>query len=155
MIPSFSILALAGMASAKVLPGHYRMDNLHSLPPLIDIRSIHDSDTEPCKLVSDAYEKYGSPGSRSAVPLAPSVGIACLKSVPLQKKRDLELLDYLVPYLSYQSTLEILADPPEGYLIPGVDVLGGIEVIRSKLKNDEYQTQYEVMTGLQSIVSYP
>lgn len=155
MIPSFSILALAGMASAKVLPGHYRMDNLQSLPPLIDIRSIHNSDAEPCKLVSDAYEKYGSPGSRSIVPLAPSVGIACLKSVPLQKKRDLELLDYLLPYLSYQSTLEILADPPEEYLIPGVDVLGGIEVIRSKLKNDEYETQYEVMTDLQSIVRYP
>ncbi|KAH8729861.1 hypothetical protein BGZ61DRAFT_492036 [Ilyonectria robusta] len=127
------------------------MASAKSLPPLIDIRSIHNSDAEPCKLVSDAYEKYGSPGSRSIVPLAPSVGIACLKSVPLQKKRDLELLDYLIPYLSYQSTLEILADPPEEYLIPGVDVLGGIEVIRSKLKNDEYQAQYEVMTDLQSI----
>ncbi|KAH7007595.1 hypothetical protein EDB80DRAFT_578049 [Ilyonectria destructans] len=128
------------------------MDKLQSLPPLIDIRGIRDSGTEPCKLVSDAYEKYGSPGNPVTVPLAPSVGIACLKSVPLQKKRDLELLDYLLPYLSYQSTLEILADPPKEYLIPGVDVLGGIEVIRSKLKNDEYETQYEVMTDLQSII---
>jgi hypothetical protein len=82
------------------------------------------------------------------------VGIACLKSVPLDKKRDLELLDYLEPLIGFQSTLEILADPPKEYLFPGVNVLGGFDKIRSKLENNKYETQYEVMTDLRSLVSF-
>ncbi|KAH7140934.1 hypothetical protein EDB81DRAFT_692483 [Dactylonectria macrodidyma] len=121
------------------------------MPALIHARDIADSGTEPCKILSKAYEALATPGKVNILPIAPSVGLACLKSVPLDKKRDLALLDYLLPFVSFQSTLENLADPPEGYLIPGVDVLGGIEAIRTKLQKDQYDTQYEVMTDLERI----
>ncbi|RGP60380.1 peptidase s41 family [Fusarium longipes] len=119
--------------------------------PLITPRDLPRADTEPCKFLSGVYRRAGSQGEAVDLPTLPSFGIACLKSVPLDKKRDLELLDYLEPLVEFQSTLEILANPPEEYLFPGVDVLGGFDIIRSKLENDKYKTQYEVMTDLRSL----
>ncbi|KAF5019090.1 hypothetical protein F66182_8903 [Fusarium sp. NRRL 66182] len=148
MIPSL-VLALAGAAAA--LEPRQVMHQARNQPPFIFSRDF-SHETEPCKYLSQAYEESGTErGSQVFLAIPPSVGIACLKSVPLDKKRDLELLDYLEPLISFQSTLEILADPPKEYLFPGVDVLGGFETIRSRLENDKYETQYEVMTDLRSI----
>ncbi|KAJ4263066.1 hypothetical protein NW762_006680 [Fusarium torreyae] len=150
MIPSI-VLALTGVGVAALEPRQV-MHQARNQPSFISSRDLKHAKTEPCKYLSQAYEE-SDPEQGASVILAvpPSIGIACLKSVPLDKKRDLELLDYLEPIISFQSTLEILADPPEEYLFPGVDVLGGFETIRSKLENNKYKTQYEVMTDLRSI----
>ena len=151
-----SLLALAGVGFAALEPRQI-MHQARDLPSFITSRDLSDADAKtPCKFLSQAYEE-ASPEKGEPVILAipPSVGIACLKSVPLDKKRDLELLDYLQPLIEFQSTLEILADPPKEYLFPGVDVLGGFDTIRSRLENNRYKTQYEVMTDLRSIVSSP
>ncbi|KAF4451167.1 hypothetical protein F53441_5866 [Fusarium austroafricanum] len=150
MIPSI-LLALAGVSFAALEPREIMHQARHE-PTFISSRDLSEAKSAPCKFISQAYEE-AKPEKGKPVFLAipPSVGIACLKSVPLDKKRDLELLDYLEPIIGFQSTLEILADPPEGYLFPGVDVLGGFETIRSNLKNDKYKTQYEVMNDLRSL----
>lgn len=110
--------------------------------------------SEPCKAISEAYSaSNGSVGDTIHVSLPPSIGVACLKSVPVDKTRDLQLLDFLTPFISFQSTLEILADPPEGYLLDGVDILGGLQSIKQKLSNDSYTSQYDVMVDVRSIVS--
>ncbi|ATY67388.1 hypothetical protein CCM_09092 [Cordyceps militaris CM01] len=75
--------------------------------------------------------------------LRPSFGTAYLKSVPVATDRNLALLSCLKPYIEYQGTLEILKDPPEEYLIPGVDIIGGIEAMRQNLKGNGYQTQFD------------
>jgi hypothetical protein len=149
-----TLMALAGVGFAALEPRQI-MHQARNQPSFITSRDISEAKSAPCKFLSQAYEE-ANPQSGEPVVLAipPSVAIACLKSVPLDKKRDLELLDYLEPLIGFQSTLEILADPPEEYLFPGVDVLGGFDIIRSKLENNKYKTQYEVMTDLQSIVSH-
>lgn len=91
--------------------------------------------------------------SAAVVPIPPSVAFACLNSVRVRKQKDLDLLDYLEPYIAFQSTLEPLADPPEGYLIPGVDVIGGFGQIRAKLKKDLYESQVEFALDLTRVVS--
>lgn len=152
-----SLLALAGVGFAALEPGQI-MHQARDLPSFITSRDLSDADAKnwPCKSLSQAYEEANplrEKGEPVILAIPPSVGIACLKSVPLDKKRDLELLDYLQPLIEFQSTLEILADPPKEYLFPGVDVLGGFDTIRSRLENNKYKTQYEVMTDLRSIVS--
>lgn len=79
--------------------------------------------------------------------------MACLKSVAVDTDRDIALLDYVTPYISFQSTIDILADPPEGYLVPGIDIMGGLERIQANLKDDIYESQWAVMLDLQSLVS--
>ncbi|EWG47349.1 hypothetical protein FVEG_07478 [Fusarium verticillioides 7600] len=150
MIPSI-LLALAGVSFAALEP-RQMMHQARNQPSFISSRDLSEAESEPCKFISQAYvEAEPEPGKPVVLAIPPSVGIACLKSVPLDKKRDLELLDYLEPLIGFQSTLEILADPPKEYLFPGVDVLGGFDTIRSKLENNKYKTQYEVMTDLRSL----
>jgi len=147
-----SLLALAGVGFAALEPRQI-MHQARDLPSFITSRDLSYA-KNPCKFLSQAYEEANpEKGEPVILAIPPSVGIACLKSVPLDKKRDLELLDYLQPLIEFQSTLEILADPPKEYLFPGVDVLGGFDTIRSRLENNKYKTQYEVMTDLRSIVS--
>ncbi|KAM5376762.1 hypothetical protein ACJZ2D_005385 [Fusarium nematophilum] len=148
---SLGVLALAGFAAAALEPRQV-MHQVRDQPSFIHSRDLRDSNAEPCKKLSEVYEASGSKaGDAPILAVPPSVGIACLKSVPLDKARDLALLDYLEPFLSFQSTLEVLANPPEEYLFPGVDVLGGLDAIREKLKKGSYDTQYEVMTDLRSL----
>lgn len=155
MLSNLAISALVGLAAAVPLALDPAKQHL-ALPRAFDLKDLLARDEEPCKILSEAYEaKGGMPNETVVLDVPPSVGIACLKSVPLDKKRDLELLDYLIPFVEFQSTLEALADPPEEYLIPGVDVLGGIEVIRTKLKKDEYSRQYDMLKDLRSLVRNP
>ncbi|CAM1502758.1 Fc.00g075340.m01.CDS01 [Cosmosporella sp. VM-42] len=151
MIPSFAVLALAGLAAATIEPRRI-MHEVRDRESYIHHRDVTGGDSEPCAILSEVYEASGAvPGESKIVAVPPSIGIACLKSVPYNKQRDLALLDYLLPFINFQSTLEVLANPPDEYLLPGVDVLGGIEVIRSKLEKDEYENQYEVMKDLRSL----
>ncbi|KAM0354240.1 hypothetical protein ACHAPU_001281 [Fusarium lateritium] len=145
------LLTLAGISFAALEPRQV-MHEARDQPSFITSRDLADAKSEPCRFLSQAYqESKPEPGASVVLAVPPSIAIACLKSVPLDKKRDLELLDYLQPLVEFQSTLEILADPPEEYLFPGVDVLGGLDAIRRNLENNKYETQYEAMTDLRSI----
>lgn len=154
MLSFLSVLAFTGLAVAALEPRQL-MHRARNQPSYVHSRDISDSDAEPCKLLSQVYEDAkdnSRPGDPVIVAVPPSVGVRCLKSVPVDKKRDLALIDYILPLISFQSTLETLADPPEEYLFPGVDVLGGVEVIRDNLKKNKYNNQYEVMVDLRSLV---
>lgn len=154
MIPALSsVMAFAGLAAAALEPRQI-MHEARDVPSYFHSFDIRDSTSKPCGIISEAYEAANTPaGKPTFLTIPPSVGIACLKSVPYDKERDLDLLDYLLRYVEFQSTVEILANPPDEYLFPGVDIFGGFDAIRSKLENDEYESQYDVMVDLQSIVS--
>ncbi|KAH7141297.1 hypothetical protein B0J13DRAFT_585706 [Dactylonectria estremocensis] len=151
MIPGLCLLTLAGLASAALEPRQI-MHHVRHQPTFNFVRDIQDRDSAPCKVLSQAYVASGAKlGDAPIVDVPPSVAIACLKSVPLAKERDLALIDYLLPFVGFQSTLETLANPPKEYLFPGVDVLGGIEAVRTKLTKNGYKSQYEFMTDLRGI----
>lgn len=156
MIPTISsVLALTGLAAAALEPREI-MHAARDVPSFIHHRDPRDSTSTPCGTLSEVYEAASkTPGKAVIVAVPPSIGVACLKSVPYDKEKDLELLDQLLRYVEFQSTTEILASPPDEYLFPGVDIYAGFETIKTKLQNDEYETQYDVMTDLQTIVSIP
>lgn len=75
--------------------------------------------------------------------LKPSQALACLASVPLAKDHDTELMDYLLPYVEQQSTLGYLKNPPDSYLFPAIDLVGGLKQIKEKISAGGYKTQLE------------
>lgn len=153
MITGLSLLALAGAAAAAWEP-HQLMHHALKEPTFHFQRDLFSRDSGPCKILAQAYKASGAElGDAPIVDVRPSVGLACLKSVPLDKQRNLALLEYLGPYVQFQSTLEVLANPPKEYLFPGVDVLGGLAAIKKKLEADGYESQYEFMVALRSVVS--
>ncbi|KGQ08056.1 hypothetical protein BBAD15_g6654 [Beauveria bassiana D1-5] len=117
------------------------------------IQNTNNNNNDPCAMISKAFEAMRNETSEEPIvlDLRPSVGTACLKSVPVAKNRNIDLINYLQPYIEYQSTIEILKNPPEEYLLEGVDLMGGLQAMKQKLKRDEYETQFDVMTDLQSL----
>ncbi|KAK0651053.1 hypothetical protein B0T16DRAFT_503206 [Cercophora newfieldiana] len=83
----------------------------------------------------------------------PSVALECLASVPLDVERDIALMEFLLPYLSFQSTVGYLKKPPKGYLLPPVDIIGGALAIREKVRGRGYKNQYEFVLDIQRMLA--
>ncbi|KAH8895537.1 hypothetical protein GQ53DRAFT_856196 [Thozetella sp. PMI_491] len=82
----------------------------------------------------------------------PSLAIACLQSVPVDVENDVAFIDYVLPYFGFHSTQDYLKSPPEGYLMPGVDIIGGAQAIRQKLRNGGYTNQFEFTQEWQRLI---
>lgn len=138
-------LGLSAGVSANVIR---RQDN----PTVIAVPSSTPK-PEPCAAVASlvAESFRAAPPDTTAIAIYPSLALACLKSVPVDVERDTSLIDYLLPYVQFHSTLGYLLDPPTGYLIPGFDVVGGLEEIKSKLFRGGYSNQWEFAWDLQRI----
>lgn len=140
-------LALAGAASAK--PTQTTSQATHT--------GHHASSTpaNACAVAQAAAESFlSSRPSATAAAIKPSIAYECLKSIPVDKQNDLDLLNYIEPYINFQSTLEPLANPPEGYLVPGVDVIGGLGQIRARVMKDKYKSQIEFALDIKRLVGY-
>ncbi|KAK1985706.1 peptidase S41 family protein [Colletotrichum cereale] len=140
-------LALAAtVTAAAVKPTKARAGTTTKAPEATSTAS------NACQLAQSAAESYLSASSDASFALiSPSVAFDCLKMVVVDKPKDLELLNYLEPFIAFQSTLETLIDPPEGYLLPGVDVIGGFGQIRANLLKDVYKSQVEFALDLSRI----
>ncbi|MCJ1392701.1 hypothetical protein MMC18_005572 [Xylographa bjoerkii] len=87
------------------------------------------------------------------IPFDRSARRAVLANVPIVQQDALLLLDGLVPYLQFQSTLAFLKNPPQGYLLPGVDIIGGVQAIRSNVTNEVYPGEYAFQLDLWNLVN--
>ncbi|KAK0620102.1 hypothetical protein B0T14DRAFT_224041 [Immersiella caudata] len=124
---------------------------------------------EPCKVLRDTVVKwltdnFVSPKDLTelerqvlppvpAVPVKPSLALACSKSIPLDKDKALAHLSYLKPFWEWQSTLDYERNPPRGYLSEGVDLARGLDEIAAKLRADGYANGFEFLTDLQELQS--
>ena len=79
--------------------------------------------------------------------------MACLESVPLDAKRSSDFIDYIEPYIQFQSTLAYLKNPPLGWTLPGVDVLGGLSEIKDNINSGKYTSQYDFEVDLYMLVN--
>ncbi|KAF8848517.1 peptidase S41 family protein-like protein [Acephala macrosclerotiorum] len=82
-----------------------------------------------------------------------SDAMACLESVPLDVKRSSAYVDFIEPYIQFQSTLAYLKNPPLGWTLPGVDVLGGLSEIQDNVNSGKYKSQWEFEVDLYMLVN--
>ena len=61
------------------------------------------------------------------------------------------MVNAIIPYMQWQSTLEILKDPPSGYHLPGVDLLGGLDTISKNVTQGNYKNEYEFEIALYNL----
>jgi hypothetical protein len=76
----------------------------------------------------------------------------CLKTVPVDKHYDGQLVTYFRDSLEFQSTLNLLSDPPAAYQQPRVGLRSGLNHILSTLDNDRYTNQYEFEAALFGLI---
>lgn len=55
----------------------------------------------------------------------------------------MQLISKLKPYFGFQSTVGYLKKPPQGYLLPGVDLLDGLAKIEGNVRNDHYNSEVD------------
>ena len=85
--------------------------------------------------------------------MPPSTALACLDAVPLDKARSSAFIDYLNPFLQFQSTLAYLKNPPAGYTLPGVDIIGGLDQIKNNIQSGSYISQWAFEKDVNALVN--
>lgn len=73
--------------------------------------------------------------------------------MPLDRAKSSAFIDYLTPFLQFQSTLAYLKSPPTGYTLPGVDVLGGLEEIKNNIQAGKYASQWAFEKDVNALIN--
>ncbi|KAH7131043.1 peptidase S41 family protein [Dactylonectria macrodidyma] len=106
-----------------------------------------------CAVIRDLYKEQLAEDPEAWVYVLPSQALKCLRSIKVDVEKDIEFIDYVLPFMEFQSTLEYLERPPPQYLIPGVDLVGGLEKIRSKLFQGSYQSQWDFVSEFKALIA--
>ncbi|KAI0432430.1 hypothetical protein F5Y09DRAFT_353525 [Xylaria sp. FL1042] len=72
----------------------------------------------------------------------------CLQSFPFDATKASEFLTEIRKYIQFQSTLEVLKNPPDTYASAGVDILGGLD----KIGNIIYKNQFQFDSDIRSLI---
>lgn len=116
---------------------------------LLHGRTAAAQDGTPCEIVSSMSAAYVSEVPEATVALVPAEAAAnCLKSVPVDVAGNQALLEEMLSYLSWQSTLGYLKNPPEGYTGQQVDVVAELKKISTDVGDGVYDDEYTFMTDV-------
>ena len=69
------------------------------------------------------------------------------------KDDALKLIDGMVPFLQFQSTLGVLQSPPKGYPLPATDILGGVQKVRDNVVKESYKGEYDFQLDLWNTIN--
>jgi hypothetical protein len=108
------------------------------LPILIVATLAAATGTDPCGQISSLYTQ-----DSETTTFSPSLVLDCLMSMPFDTNAAMTWIDEYSKYMEFQSDLEILAKPPLSYLSPRVDLLAGLQAIKSHASQGVYKSQYE------------
>ncbi|KAH7010325.1 hypothetical protein EDB80DRAFT_892328 [Ilyonectria destructans] len=147
--PIFAGLALSATASAGVpywegfgTPSGTPSSTPTPAPP-----------TGACAAIHKVYVAKHAEDPEASVLVPPSLALKCLQSIKVDVATDIEFIDYLLPFMQFQSTLEYLARPPAEYLIPGVDLVEGLLGIKAKLLEGSYDSQYDFIQEFKAVTT--
>jgi hypothetical protein len=164
------IFFLTAFASVPLVSGIAETRNAQNA----DIRDIVVS-PEPCAVVSSSSSSFYTTNptrehpkviraQRNLLPSANSkvattslqipaaIAYACQLSAPFNQELSVALIDYIVPYIKFQSSLAYLKNPPSTYKMPAVDILGGLEEIRQNASSGVYTSQYSFDAAVTNLV---
>ncbi|EXJ87946.1 hypothetical protein A1O1_04873 [Capronia coronata CBS 617.96] len=114
----------------------------------IPLRSSATS-IEPCARASASSASYlaATPTAAAAV-VDGQLFHECLQSVPIHREAALDLLQSLEPYIKLQSTLAYLANSPDDYQYPAIDILASLHNLTRRVTTGGYAGEYEFQTDL-------
>jgi hypothetical protein len=164
------IFFFTAFASVPLVSGMAAARNVHN----VSLRDIVVS-PEPCAVVSSSSSSFYAanptrehpkvirvqrkqlPSSNSRVAttslqIPAAIAYACQLSAPFNQELSAALIDYIVPYINFQSSLAYLKNPPSTYQMPAVNILGGLEEIRRNASSRVYTSQYAFDAAVTNLV---
>jgi hypothetical protein len=67
----------------------------------------------------------------------------CLDSIPFQPQRSVAFIEDIRKYLQWQTTIDVLKNPPTSYLTPATDIFGGLDQLLEMAVREDFTSQYE------------
>ncbi|ETN45115.1 uncharacterized protein HMPREF1541_09992 [Cyphellophora europaea CBS 101466] len=107
---------------------------------------------EPCADLVSLYNASAQPGD-SAQLLDSQIAQDCLSSIPFYSDLATKFMAEFRKHVAFQSTLEILANPPDTYESKAVDILRGLDEIDAKVETGHYSSHYEFETEVALLIS--
>ncbi|OGE48578.1 hypothetical protein PENARI_c027G03066 [Penicillium arizonense] len=107
-------------------------------------------DVEPCAKVSQLVADANQNKINARVPH--DLAHQCLLSMPFDSDRALNFLNQVRKILEFQSTVDILKNPPSGYTMPSTDIMGGIDTILAKAKSNGFSSQFDMDFEVNSLI---
>ena len=100
-----------------------------------------------CAQIADVVQK-----SELQLPsVQAELALACLKSVPIAQGNASSTVDSLKQMVEFQSTLSYLKKPPKGWPNEAVDVMAGLDNIKSKVDDGGYSNEYDFENDIASL----
>ncbi|KAJ5670657.1 Interphotoreceptor retinol-binding [Penicillium maclennaniae] len=119
---------------------------MHFTPLLIPLAAatgaIQVRHVEPCAQITNLVSDVSH--SQIGAKIPHDLVHQCLMSMPFDSGRAVTFLTQVRRILEFQSTIDILKQPPSGYQMPPTDLLRGIETIQDKVNSNGYSSQFEM-----------
>lgn len=79
------------------------------------------------------------------------LALACLKSVPIDAQAASTTIDSIKQMIEFQSTISYLKDPPEGWPNEAVDLMAGLDDIKSRVNDRGYSNEFDFETDIAAL----
>jgi len=135
---TLALASLAALAAASPI-APTRTQHIHK-----QARQANGTTSAPCAKVSEAI--YGDDSGPYALQVPAGIAWDCLNEIPFNASSARELMKQLRPYINWQSTLDVLKDPPVEYqekVQPSVDILGGLDKIEADIDAGNFKNDYD------------
>lgn len=76
-----------------------------------------------------------------------------MMSMPFESDKAVDFATSLKKWFQFHSTVDVLKDPPAGYLSPAVDVLGGMDDIIQLAKANSYASHYAFESAINNLIA--
>ncbi len=63
------------------------------------------------------------------------------------------LVEAMLPFVEWQTTIEYLKDPPKGYTEPATDLRAGFAAVIANISSGVYENEYEFQAQLWKVVN--
>jgi hypothetical protein len=81
-----------------------------------------------------------------------ALAYACLKSLPFYSTSASSTVDEIKKMVEFQSTLNYLKDPPKGWPNDAVDIVAGLDSIKSNVESGQYSNEFDFENDIASLM---
>src|SRR5690348_15231321 len=104
------------------------------------VKAVFSSD---CVAAASAQAKFLAANRDATTVRIPAIAAYdCISSIPLQEDYSAELLNSLKAWIQFESQVDYLKDPSQGYLWEPIDILAELDRISDDVQNKRYSSQY-------------
>ncbi|EFQ31292.1 peptidase S41 family protein [Colletotrichum graminicola] len=106
-----------------------------------------------CAQIRPKMQEFRQANPKEPPQVPAQLAFDCLQTVPNKPGPAKDLIKSLKAYVQWQSTLSWLKSPPASYMLPPVDIEGGLDEIGSKAEAGQYKSEYDFQLAIFKLIA--